>query len=177
MNPLTSGASIDVNDAVAVAPDATDARRRSRRRENPAFGHSGHPDICRLTPPVQRARAVGAGAVTGCHKRPLSGLGCNMRQYALQARREAARHDGSRLDCIGYGYAVGGKPDLAPLAIPGFAAGEKGQGEQAGNSDRENVTHSNPPWQMPCGKLISDAACKRRRPAARLGAWRVKRPR
>lgn len=169
MNPLAPGAGIDVNNTVAVAADAADAWRRPCRGEDPAFRHPRHADIRRLTKSVQRAGTMSTWAVARRHQRASSGAGCNVRQYASQSRREAVGHDGSSLDGIGRRHAVVGKPDLAPLAIPGFGAGEKGKGQQAGKSNRENVTHCNPPWQMPHGTLISDAACKRHRPAGVLG--------
>lgn len=175
MDPLAPGAGIDVNNTVAVAADAADAWCRPCRGEYPAFRHPRHADIRRLTKSVQRADTMSAWTVTRRHQRASSGAGCNMRQYASQSRREAVGHDGSGLDGIGCRHAVAGKLDLAPLAISGFAAGEEGQDEQAGKRNRENVTHSNLPWQMPHGTLISDAACKRQRPATHLGAWRSER--
>src|SRR5687767_13551835 len=101
IHPSSLRSDVDMDDAVAIAADAADARRTSCGSNDRALRQAGYPDVGRQTLPVQGPVAAGMRPVARGYHRASAGLRSNMRQDRTQAPRKAAGTNADGLDRVG----------------------------------------------------------------------------
>lgn len=101
IHPSSLRSDVDMDDAVAIAADAADARRASCGSYDRALRQAGHPDIGRQTFSMQGPMAAGMRPVARGDHRASAGRRSNMRQDRSQAPWKAAGTNADGLDRVG----------------------------------------------------------------------------
>ncbi len=142
MHPAPLRADVDVDDAVAVAPDATDTRCAGGCREDRPFRNAWNADIRRVAMAVLRSARTRTMARR--HHWFSAGLFCDMGENGSEFFRKTVCPDTHPLHGIKCSIVVSENVASAFLAFASFCVHIEPKCHKAGKRDAKNDAHDIP---------------------------------